>query len=121
MMTGPSPVTDHGIIMNSMGPGHAYGCHVGRIRPGEFTFGNLATSQGELSFYLGEGVFTGETIPEDFFGVAGVAEIPGLQDVLLHIGWTGHRHHVAVTGGCVQAAVYEALDNYLGWHVTLPQ
>ena len=52
----------------------------------DFTFGSLLTDEGKLKFYLGEGKFTDDPIPDDFFGCAGVAEIAHLQDVLLHIG-----------------------------------
>ena len=43
------------------------------------TFGSMLTRDGRLEFYLGEGRFTDDPIPDDFFGCAGVAEIPGLQ------------------------------------------
>ena len=76
------------------------------------------TEDGRVKMYLGEGRFTGDPIPANFFGVAGVAEIPGLQDVLLHVGVSGHRHHVSITPGLVQAPLQEALGNYLGFDVT---
>jgi hypothetical protein len=53
--------------------------------------------------------------------VAGVAEIRNLQDVLLHVGNNGHRHHVSITPGCVQAPLRQALAHYLDFEVTLPQ
>ncbi len=65
----------------------------------DFTFGSLMTDEGRVKVYLGEGRFTHDPIPDNFFGVAGVAEIPNLQDVLLHIGVNGHRHHVSVAPG----------------------
>ena len=40
------------------------------------TFGSMLTEDGKLKFYLGEGRFTDDPIPDDFFGCAGVAEIP---------------------------------------------
>ena len=58
----------------------SYGCNAGRIAPMPFTFGNLLTDEGKLKFYLGEGQFTADPIPADFFGCAGVARIPGLQE-----------------------------------------
>ena len=78
-----------------------------------FTYGNCMTVDGRLSFYLGQGRFTEDPIPKDFFGCAGVAEIEGLQDALLTIGRQGHRHHVAVTPGHVVEPVVEALSRYL--------
>lgn len=121
LMTGPGRVSDHAILMNSVGEGNGYGCNVGRIRPMDFTFGSLMTDDGRVKMYLGQGRFTADPIPENFFGVAGVAEIPYLQDVLLHIGVNGHRHHVSVTPGDVQAPLREALGGYLGFDLTFPQ
>ena len=114
-------ITDHGILTNSVGPGIGWGCHVGRIAPGEFTFGSMVTDSGRLRFYLGRGEFTADRIPDDFFGCGGVAHIEGLQDVLLHVGRRGHRHHVSVTPGLVQAPLREALEYYLGFEVAVPQ
>jgi hypothetical protein len=39
----------------------------------------------------------------------------------MHIGRYGFRHHVSITPGFVQAPVKEALENYLGFEVSLPQ
>ncbi|MBI2843180.1 MAG: hypothetical protein HYX78_07245 [Armatimonadetes bacterium] len=121
MMTERGEVTDHAIIMNAVGPGCSYGCNVGRIRPMPFTFTSMMNDQGRLRFYIGEGEFTRDPIPEEFFGCAGVASIPKLQDVLLHVGRNGHRHHVSVTPKHVAAPLREALENYLGHDVSFPQ
>ena len=79
------------------------------------------TNEGKVKMYLGEGTFTGDPLPDNFFGVAGVAQIPALQDVLLHVGLNGHRHHVSVTAGKVQSPLVEALEHYLNFEVALPQ
>ena len=121
LMTNPGVVTDHAILANSVGWGYGYGCNVGRIAAGNFTFGNLLTDAGKVKVYLGQGKITGDPIPADFFGCAGVAEIAGLQDVLLHIGRHGHRHHVAIAPGWVQEPVREAMEKYLGFEVSMPQ
>ena len=121
LMTDRGRVTDHGIVANTLGEGCGYGCHVGRIAPTDFTFGSMLTDAGRLRFYLGQGRFTDDRIPAEFFGCAGVAEIKNLQDVLLHIGQNGFRHHVSVTPGLVQAPLREALERYLGFEVALPQ
>jgi len=71
--------------------------------------------------YLGQGRFTSDSIPDNFFGVAGVAEIRNLQDVLLHIGNNGHRHHVSLTPGDVLAPLQVALGHYLGFEVSVPR
>jgi L-fucose isomerase-like protein len=121
LMSNLGHISDHAILSNSLGEGKSYGCHVGRISPRPFTFGSLLTSEGNIKLYLGQGHFTDDRIPEDFFGCAGVAEIPHLQEVLMHIGRDGHRHHVSITTGHVQYSLLEALQNYLSYEVTLPQ
>ncbi len=113
MMRETGTVVDHAILANAVGEGHAWGCNVGRIRAGDFTFGSLTTQDGELCYYLGEGTFTNDPIPDDFFGCGGVAHIYGLQGVLRTVGYGGFRHHVSVTPGHVAAPVREALVNYL--------
>lgn len=121
LMTDKGRIVDHAILASAMGEGCSYGCHVGRIAPVDFTFGSMLTDAGRLRFYLGQGKFTEDNIPPEFFGCAGVAEIERLQDVLLHIGHNGYRHHVSVTPDLVQAPVREALEHYLGFEVALPQ
>ena len=121
MMEGKGRVTDHAILMSSVGEGNGFGCNVGRLKPGPFTFSSLMTDEGRIKTYLGEGEFTPDPIPTNFFGVAGVAQIRNLQDVLLHVGVHGHRHHVSITPGQVQAPLVEALGHYLGFDVELPQ
>ncbi|MGD0578005.1 MAG: hypothetical protein ABSC08_03665 [Bryobacteraceae bacterium] len=118
MMTGKGQVTDHLILISAVGEGKSYGCNTGRIAPVPFTFGNLVTDEGQLKFYLGEGAFTDDPVPADFFGCAGVARIPQLQNTLQTIGSMGHRHHVAVTPGRHAAPVQEAFVKYLGCQVT---
>ena len=121
LMTDAGRIADHAIIANSFGPGCCYGCHVGRIAPNDFTFGSMLTDGGKLRFYLGNGVFTPDPIAPEFFGCAGVAHIDRLEDVLLHVGHNGYRHHVSATVGRVAAPVREALEHYLGFSVSVPQ
>jgi L-fucose isomerase-like protein len=121
LMVGQGCVVDHAIIANGIGPDKGYGCNVGRIRPMDFTFSSLMTDMGQVKMYLGEGQFTSDPIPENFFGVAGVAQIRNLQDVLLHVGNNGHRHHVSITPGQFQAPLRHALQHYLNFEVALPQ
>jgi hypothetical protein len=87
----------------------------------EYTFGSLMTDEGRVKMFLGQGRFTSDPIPGNFFGVAGVAEIRNLQDVLLHVGKNGHRHHVSITPGQFQSPLQEALRRYLDFDVALPQ
>jgi hypothetical protein len=79
------------------------------------------TDEGRVRAYLGQGEITADPIPANFFGVAGVAKIRNLQDVLLHVGLTGHRHHVSLANGSVQAPLVEALGHYLNFDIELPQ
>jgi len=119
LMQGRGRITDHLILKNAVGEGCGYGCNVGRIRAMPFTFSSMMTENGSLHFYVGQGRFTSDPIPPEFFGCAGVAEIPNLQDVLLEIGRTGHRHHVGVTPGEIAEPVFHALKYYLGHSVTM--
>jgi L-fucose isomerase-like protein len=121
LMTDRGHLTDHSILANSVGLGCAFGCHQGRIAPTEMTFSGLLTDAGKLKMYLGEGRITQDAIPDNFFGCAGVAQIANLQDVLMHIGRYGFRHHVSITPGSVQAPLQEALENYLGFEISTPQ
>ena len=121
MMAAKGKVTDHAIIAAGLGEGCGYGPNVGRFAPGAITFSSMATEAGWLKFYVGEGRFTKDPIADDFFGCGGVAEIPNLQDILLHIGREGHRHHTSATTGHVMGPVSEALERYLGFEVSVPQ
>ena len=121
LMQGKGTISDHLILANAVGKGKGFGCNIGRIAPGDCTFGSMVTDAGRLKFFLGQGRFTNDPIPPDYFGCAGVVEIPSLQDVLLHIGQNGHRHHVSVAGGHGVAPVREALEHYLGFQVAVPQ
>ncbi|HOD48609.1 MAG TPA: hypothetical protein PKJ78_01150 [Candidatus Hydrogenedentes bacterium] len=121
LMKGKGRICDHAILANSVGKGRGYGCNAGLIAPGKFTFASMMTHEGKPRFYLGQGEFTKDPIPKDYFGCAGVARIDKLQDVLLHVGKNGHRHHLSATPGRFAAPVAEALEYYLGMSAALPQ
>jgi L-fucose isomerase-like protein len=121
LMTDPGQISDHLILVSALGENHSFGCVVGRIAPTPMTFGSMMTDAGKLKFYLGEGRITADEIPANFFGCAGVAEIDRLQDVLLHVGYGGYRHHVSITPGLYQGPLAEALEKYLGFEVSIPQ
>ncbi len=120
LMAGPGQIVDHPMFAKVLGPGCGFGCNTGRIAPAPLTFSSAKTMDGKLSFYLGEGRFTADPIAPEFFGCAGVAEIPRLQDILEHVGHEGYRHHVSVTTGHVAAAVREAFTRYLGYELAEP-
>lgn len=117
LMMEPGLIAAHSILDNALPPNCSFGCNTGRIKPMEMTFGSMLTRDGRLEFYLGEGRFTDDPIPDDYFGCAAVAEIPNLQGCLQTIGYAGHRHHVSVTPEQVAAPVREALTRYLGHEV----
>ena len=114
LMKAKGRICDHAILANIVGKGCSFGCDVGRIAPTAFSFASLMTENGALRYYLGEGEFTDDPIPSDFFGTGGVARIPSLQEGLLRIGQAGFRHHVSVTPGNFLAPLEEALTKYLG-------
>lgn len=118
MMTARGCIEDHSIIAHGIGPGRSFGCNVGRIRSMAMTFSSIATRDGEITGYVGGGEFTNDAIPAEFFGCAGVAKIDRLQDVLLHVGVAGHRHHVSVSEGHVVAPLVEAMSHYLNYSIT---
>jgi L-fucose isomerase-like protein len=121
LMTAKGRITDHEILKNTVGEGRGFGCNSGRIAAGPFTFSNLLTEEGRIRAYVGSGRFTEDSIPREFFGCAGVAQVDRLQDVLLYLGQAGHRHHVTATPGLVEEAIIEALGTYLGFDLDVPQ
>lgn len=118
LMAARGRVIDHPMFAKSLGEGCAFGCNVGRLRPMPFTFASAATVDGKVRFYSGEGEFTRDQLPEEFFGCGGVAHIPGLQSKLIRIGRGGYRHHVSMTEGSWRRAIDEAFTNYLGYEKT---
>ncbi len=107
------------IIAGSVGKQNAFGTVVGRIKAAPMTYLRPSTvdNEGIVAAYMGEGRFTDD--PLDTFGGYGVAEIPDLQGLLEYICQNGFEHHVAVNHSRSARAVYEALENYLGWDVYL--
>lgn len=121
LMADAGRITDHDMLASSEGWGIGYGCHQGRLASFKFTFSNLLTDRGALKWYLGQGEFTDDEIPQEFFGCAGVVEVEHLQDVLLYVMHSGHRHHVNITPGIHIDPLKEALEYYLGHQVAIPQ
>jgi L-fucose isomerase-like protein len=118
LMTAKGQVIDHPMFAKALGAGCGFGCNVGRIAPSAMTYASAKTQDGALTFYLGEGEFTEDPIPDDFFGCAGVARIEDLQAKLQTIGHEGYRHHVGVTVGHVAVPVREAFTRYLQYGIT---
>ncbi len=118
LMTAKGQIVDHPMFAKALGAGCGFGCNTGRIAKAPMTFASTKTQDGTLSFYLGEGHFTGERIAREFFGCAGVARIKNLQDKLEVIGHQGYRHHVGVTVNHVSVPIREAFTRYLGFAET---
>ncbi len=105
------------IISESVGKENSYGACIGRIRPGPFTYCRVSTDdlEGAVRGYIGEGEIVDD--PLATFGGYGVARIPDLQGLLMHICAHGFEHHVAVNPSEVSLGVFDAMVNYLGWNV----
>jgi len=114
LMTEKGTVTDHKMFAKNC-PGCGWGSNEGRIAAFDFTYSNCKTEDGKLTVYMDEGTFTGEEIEPEFFGCAGVAEIPALQSKLLRLAKNGFRHHTAVGKGRMAAILREAFGTYLGY------
>jgi L-fucose isomerase-like protein len=117
MMAAKGQIVDHPMFARVLGAGCGFGCNEGRIAASPFTFASAMTKDGKLIFYLGEGRFTEDRLPDDFFGCGGVAEIEALQDKLNVIGRSGYRHHVSVSFGNCREALKEAFTTYLKYDV----
>lgn len=109
-------VTDHKMFAKA-NPGCGWGSNEGRIAAFPMTFSNCKTENGRLTFYIGEGEFTGEPIEDGFFGCGGVAHIDNLQHILLKLGRSGFRHHTAIGRGHTALILREAFQYYLGYDI----
>ncbi len=118
LMTAKGQVIDHPMFAKALGCGCGWGPNVGRIAASPMTYASAKTEDGKISVYLGEGAMTSDPIAKDYFGCAGVAHIPQLQDKLHIIGRTGYRHHVSMTFGLYETALREAFATYLGYDFT---
>lgn len=115
LMEGTGIVTDHKMFAKNC-PGCGWGSNEGRIAAFDMTFSNCKTEEGKLTFYIGQGYFTGETIEDAFFGCGGVAEIENLQPKLIAMAKAGFRHHTAVGKGHMKDILCHAFE-YLGYDV----
>lgn len=116
LMTGKGTVTEHKMFAKQ-DPGSGWGSNEGRIRAFDMTFSNCRTEDGKLMIYVSEGCFTEDPIEEGFFGCAGVAQIPKLQDKLLRLAKGGFKHHTSVGVGHRKAVLVEAFTTYLGYEL----
>jgi len=114
LMKAKGTVTDHKMFAKE-NPNSGWGSNEGDIRAFPMTFSNCKTEDGKLTFYIGEGEFTEDSIEEEFFGCGGVAYIPNLQPKLIQLGRNGYRHHTAVGVGHMSKVLTEAFTYYLGY------
>ena len=73
----------------------------------------IKTKDGKLLIYVSEGRFTEDEIEDGYFGCAGVAEIPDLQNKLIKLGYGGFKHHTTIGVGHMKKVLYEAITRYL--------
>ena len=118
LMTAKGQVVDHPMFAKALGCGCGWGPNTGRIAASPMTYASAKTEAGKLCLYLGQGEMTADPIAKEFFGCAGVAHIPRLQNKLSIIGRAGYRHHVSMTFGHYEPALKEAFTNYLGYDTT---
>jgi L-fucose isomerase-like protein len=105
------------ILGSTLGNENTYGVIAGRVPAGPLSFARVSSDdrQGCLKAYVGEGRFVDD--PLDTFGSRAVIEVPGLQDLLLHICTHGFEHHAAVSRSQSAAVLEEALGTYMSWEV----
>jgi len=110
-------IKNHPIISDIKGAENSFGAVEGRIPSNPCTFLRIETDdiKGTIKGILGEGEYTED--PLQTFGGYGVIRIPNLQKLLNKLCKGGFAHHVATTLNKVGDIVYEALTNYIGWHV----
>lgn len=116
LMAGKGTVTEHKMFAKG-DPGSGWGSNEGRIGTFKMTYSNCLTENGKLKIYAEEGEFTGEPIEDGYFGCAGVAIIPSLQDKLIKLAKGGFKHHTTVGVGHLKDVLHEAFKTYLGYDV----
>lgn len=112
LMTAKGTVTEHKMFAKG-DPGSGWGTNEGRIRSFPMTFANCQTKDGKLAVYAGNAEFTDDVIEEGYFGCAGVAKIPELQDKLIRLARGGFKHHTSVGVGHQKEILKEAFTTYL--------
>lgn len=112
LMTKKGTVTEHKMFAKG-DPGSGWGSNEGRIRAFPMTLANCQTKDGRILVYASEARFTDDPIEEEYFGCAGVAEIPDLQNKLIRLARGGFKHHTSVGTGHMKEILKEAFTTYL--------
>ena len=117
LMTCKGTVTNHKMF-DKTDPGSGWGCNEGRIKPMPITISNCQTKDGKIVIYASEGAFTDDEIENGYFGCAGVAKIPDLENKLIRLARGGFKHHTAIGNGHVKDILKEAFTTYLHYDWT---
>ncbi len=112
LMTGKGTVTAHKMF-EKCDPGSGWGTNEGRIKAFPTTISNCQTKDGQIVIYASEAEFTTDPIEDEFFGCAGVCEIPDLQNKLIRLARGGFKHHTSVGVGHMKDILKEAFTTYL--------
>ncbi len=116
LMRGKGQVTEHKMFIKN-DPDSGWGTNEGRIDSFDMTFSNGFTEDGKFKVYVSEGRFTDDEIEKGYFGCAGVAEIPDLQNKLLRLAKGGFKHHTTIGKGRLKAILEEAFGTYLNYTI----
>ncbi len=114
LMAGKGTVTNHKMF-DKTDPGSGWGSNEGRISAFPTTISNCQTKDGKIVIYASEGEFTADEIEKEYFGCAGVCEIPDLQNKLIKLARGGFKHHTSVGVGHMKEVLKEAFTTYLHW------
>jgi len=112
LMTERGTVTEHKMFAKS-DPGSGWGSNEGRIKAMPVTISNCQTKDGKLIIYTSEAEFTNDSIEKEYFGCAGVAQIPDLQNKLIRLARGGFKHHTSIGVGHMKEVLTEAFNTYL--------
>src|SRR5690606_10015989 len=105
-------VTEHKMFAKG-DPGSGWGTNEGRIKAMPITISNCQTKDGRLIVYTSEAKITEDVIEDGYFGCAGVAEIPDLQNKLIKLARGGFKHHTSIGVGHMKDVLNEAFGIYL--------
>ena len=109
-------VTDHKMIAKAA-PGNGWGANEGRIAAFPMTFTNCKMENGKIYMYASEGEFTKDEIEKEYFGCAGVAHIPNLENKLMKLARNGFKHHTTIGVGHMKNILEEAFKYYLNYEI----
>lgn len=112
LMTKKGTLTSHKMF-DKGDPGSGWGTNEGRIAAFPMTFSNCQTKDGKLIVYASEAEMTDLPIEKAYFGCAGVADIPDLQNKLIRLARGGFKHHTSIGKGHLKSILEEAYTTYL--------